>query len=175
MSFPVLTEIFPPSDSSVDLVTMLIVPPTDEIGRGDEPKPLCTCIAETTSVRPAQLLQYTLPFSISLTGIPLINTAMFSCWKPLRVILESPKAPPPPVANTPGVEFNNSGSSRLPILSSISDVVSVDTATGVCLSFARKTDPNTVTPDNILSPGCNWIIPTFADSPTTTSWDSYPT
>ena len=154
---------------------MFIVPPTEDIGSGEDPNPLWTCIAETTSVRPAQLLQKTLPFSISLTGIPFIKTAIFSCWNPLNVILESPNAPPPPVANTPGVEFNNSGNSRLPILSSISDVVNVETATGVWRSLAKKTDPKTVTPDKTLSPGCNLIIPTFADPSTAISWDSYPT
>ena len=70
--------ILPPSFKSVVLVIMLMVPPTEEIANLEEPNPLCTCIAVVTSAIPAQLDQYTAPFSISLTGTPLINTAMFS-------------------------------------------------------------------------------------------------
>jgi hypothetical protein len=69
---------FPPSSKSVDFVIMLIVPPTEEIANLEDPKPLCTCIAVVTSDKPAQLDQKTRPFSISFTGTPLINTAMFS-------------------------------------------------------------------------------------------------
>ena len=64
----------------------------------EAPRPLCTCIADTTSVRPDQLDQKTLPFSISFTGIPLIKTAVFFESKPLTLILESPNAPPALVA-----------------------------------------------------------------------------
>ena len=71
------TETLPPSFISAERVTTLIVPPTDDIANLEEPKPLCTCIAEVTSDKPAQLLQYTELFSISLTGTPLINTATF--------------------------------------------------------------------------------------------------
>ena len=56
-SLPTLTATLPPFDNSVDLVTIFMVPPTDEIGRGEDPNPLWTCIADTTSVKPAQLLQ----------------------------------------------------------------------------------------------------------------------
>ena len=111
---------------------------------------------------------------MSLTGIPLIKTAIFSCENPLILILESPKAPPALVAYTPGVEFNNSGSSRLPILSSISEEVNVETATGVSLSFAKATVPKTVTPESIFSPGLNSIVPKLAPSLTLTSTVSYP-
>ena len=76
-SLPTVAAILPPFVSSVDFVKTFIVPPTDDIASFEAPRPLCTCIAETTSVRPDQLDQYTLPFSMSLTGIPLINTAVF--------------------------------------------------------------------------------------------------
>ena len=39
-SLPTLTATFPPLDNSVDFVTIFIVPPTDEIGRGEDPNPL---------------------------------------------------------------------------------------------------------------------------------------
>jgi hypothetical protein len=70
------------------------------------------------------------------------------------------------------VEFNNSGSSKLPIRSSISAVVSVETATGVSLSLASDTFPKTVTPERIFSPGVSSIVPKSPDSPTTTSTES---
>ncbi len=105
-------ETIPPSFISAVLVTMLIVPPTEDIASFDDPKPLCTCIAEVTSDNPAQLLQKTLLFSMSFTGTPLIITAMFSCANPRIVILESPKPPPEPfVVYTEGVLFKISGNS----------------------------------------------------------------
>ena len=52
-----LVETFPPCFKSAALVTTLIVPPTDEIANLEEPNPLCTCIAEVTSDKPAQLDQ----------------------------------------------------------------------------------------------------------------------
>ena len=39
-SLPTVAETLPPSASSVDFVTMLIVPPTDGIGNLAEPRPL---------------------------------------------------------------------------------------------------------------------------------------
>ena len=39
-SLPTLTATFPPFDKSVDFVTIFIVQPTEEIGRGEDPKPL---------------------------------------------------------------------------------------------------------------------------------------
>ncbi len=56
-SLPTVAAILPPLVSSVDLVKTLIVPPTDEIANLEAPRPLCTCIAETTSVKPDQLDQ----------------------------------------------------------------------------------------------------------------------
>ena len=76
-SFPTVAAILPPLVSSVDFVKTLIVPPTEDIASLEAPSPLCTCIAETTSVSPDQFDQKTLPFSMSLTGIPLIKTAVF--------------------------------------------------------------------------------------------------
>ena len=72
------------------------------------------------------------------------------------------------------MEFNNSGNSRLPILSSISVVDNVETATGVSLSFARDKPPKTVTPDRTFSPGLSWIIPRSRLSLTVISVESYP-
>ena len=70
------------------------------------------------------------------------------------------------------MEFNNSGSSKLPILSSISVEDSVETATGVSLSVARDKPPKTVTPDKIFSPGLNLIKPRSKLSLTEISADS---
>ena len=39
-SLPDLSVTFPPLVKSVDFVTILIVPPTDEIGSGEDPNPL---------------------------------------------------------------------------------------------------------------------------------------
>ena len=102
----------------------------------EAPKPRCTCIAEVTSAIPDQLLQYTLPVSISFTGIPFTITAMFWLEKPRRLILESPYPPPDLVAYTDGVRLSNSGNSWLPNFSTISDARIVETATGVFLSCA---------------------------------------
>ena len=85
-----MADATPPSGISAARVTIFIVPPTEAIASLEAPNPLCTCMAEVTSDTPAQLLQYTLPFSISLIGIPLIITAMFSLPKPRMLILESP-------------------------------------------------------------------------------------
>ena len=158
-----MKAILPPSDKSVDLVTILIVPPTDGIGSLAEPRPLWTCIADVTSLSPAQLLQYTLPFSISLTGIPLTKTAIFSCWNPRSLTLASPN-PPCIVEYIPGVEFRSWGSSRFPTLSTICSAFKVDAATGVSLSLAKSIVPKTVTPDRILSVGDNSIFPALAPS-----------
>ena len=68
----------PPFLESTDFVIIFIVPPIEPIASFEAPKPLTTCIAEVTSPRPFQFDQYTLPFSISLTGTPLIITVMFS-------------------------------------------------------------------------------------------------
>ncbi len=67
----------PPFSASVDLVIILIVPPIEGTATLEAPRPLCTCIALVTSDKPDQFDQYTRPFSISLTGIPLIITATF--------------------------------------------------------------------------------------------------
>ncbi len=47
----------PPCFISEVRVITFIVPPTEEIANLEDPKPLCTCIAEVTSDNPAQLLQ----------------------------------------------------------------------------------------------------------------------
>ena len=114
----------------------------------EAPKPLCTCIEEVTSEIPAQLLQYTLPFSMSLIGIPLIITAIFSLPKPRILILESPYPPPDLVACTEGVLFSSSGNSWFPILFTISAARMVETATGVLRSLAISISvlPITVVP-----------------------------
>ena len=75
---------------------------------------------------------------MSLTGIPLIRTPTFSELKPRKLIRPSPYPPPDLVAYTPGVAFKISGNSCVPSLSSISDALIVDTATGVFLSTATE-------------------------------------
>ncbi len=45
-----VTETDPPWSKAAALVKTLIVPPTDEIANLEEPKPLCTCIAEALSL-----------------------------------------------------------------------------------------------------------------------------
>ena len=77
---------------------MLIVPPIDGTATLEAPKPRCTCIELVTSESPAQLLQYTEPFSMSFTGIPLIKTATLLDSNPLKLIRPSPKPPPALVA-----------------------------------------------------------------------------
>ena len=109
----------PPFLASVFLVTILIVPPTEEIPRREAPRPRCTCTIEDTSESPAQLLQYTLPPSISFTGTPLISTPRLSVSKPRIMIRESPKPPPERVTYTEGVDLRSSGNSVLKALDSI--------------------------------------------------------
>ena len=98
MSLAVPEETLPPSLMSAVLVTTFIVPPTDEIANLEDPNPLWTCIEVVTSESPAQLLQYTALFSMSLTGTPLINTAMLFWLNPRMFTLESPNPPPDFVA-----------------------------------------------------------------------------
>ena len=138
----------------------MIVPPTEAIASLEAPNPRCTCIEEVTSAIPAQLLQYTLPFSISLIGIPLIITAIFSLPNPRILILESPYPPPPLVAYTDGVLLSNSGNSWFPNLVTISLDRMVETATGVLRSFAIsiRAFPVMVTPVSSSASGSKVIF-----------------
>ena len=101
----------PPFLASEDFEITLMVPPIEGTATLEAPKPLCTCIAEVTSANPAQLDQYTFPFSMSFTGTPLIITATFCELNPRKLILASPYPPPVFVAYTPGVDFRISGNS----------------------------------------------------------------
>src|ERR1700709_276632 len=103
----------PPLVTSVLRVVILIVPPKDGMITLDAPKPRCTCIEVVTSVKPDQFDQNIEPFSISLTGIPLMVNATLPFFEPLEkprmLIRESPKPPPCAVAIIPGVPCNNWG------------------------------------------------------------------
>ena len=93
---------------------MFNVPPTELMANFEAPKPRCTCMVLTASPRPAQFDQYTQPFSMSLTGIPLIKTATLRWSNPRMLMRLSPKPPPLLVAYTPGVMFNVSTNSLSP-------------------------------------------------------------
>ncbi len=69
---------------------------------------------EATSVKPCQFDQYTHPFSMSLTGWPLMRNDVLRWSNPRRLMRESPYPPPCFVAYTPGVRFMISGNSMLP-------------------------------------------------------------
>ena len=155
---PVEATTFPPLFTSDVFDKILIVPPIEGTATFAAPKPLCTCIADVTSDNPAQLDQYTLPFSISFTGTPLIITATFSELNPRKLILPSPKPPPDFVAYTPGVDFKTSGNSWVPNFLSISAALIVETATGVFLSIANDVDVMIIS-SNVLPPSSNWIAP----------------
>src|SRR5210317_2260759 len=123
---------------SAVLVKIETVPPTEGTASLEAPKPLWIWIPLATSVKPCQFDQYTHPFSISLTGCPLIRNEVFRWSNPRREIRESPYPPPCLVAYTPGVRFIISGNSRFPTLRAISEALIEDTAIGVTLSFATS-------------------------------------
>ena len=89
-----------------------MVPPTEGMASLLAPKPRCTCVVRTTKSNPAQLLQYTQPFSMSFMGTPSTMTARLVWSKPRMVTRASPSPPPCWVAYTPGVVFSTSGRSR---------------------------------------------------------------
>ena len=80
----------PPRLASVERVVMLIVPPIEGDDMIAAPSPRCVCMLLVTSLRPAQLLQYTLPFSMSLTGTPFAVTATHWLLKPRMRVSASP-------------------------------------------------------------------------------------
>ncbi len=130
-SLPMPYHTLPPFSASRLEVVMLMVPPIEGAERIAAPRPRWVCMLEATSPRPAQLLQYTQPPSMSLTGIPFTSTATLALWKPRMLILASPKPPPSLVAHTPGVVLRISGSSCVPSFTSISALLTCDMATGV--------------------------------------------
>src|SRR6056297_2112675 len=79
---------------SIPLVNILMVPPTEGMANFEEPNPLCVCIVRVTALRPNQLLQYTVPFSMSFTGIPSSRTPTKRPSKPRILISASPSPPP---------------------------------------------------------------------------------
>ncbi len=159
-SLPMPYHTEPPCSASRLWVVMLIVPPIEGAERTAAPRPRCVWMFEATSPRPAQLLQYTQPPSMSLTGIPFTSTATFALWKPRMLILASPKPPPSFVAHTPGVVLRISGSSWVPSLRSISALLTCDTATGVWRVRAR--DCVTTTSLRISFEGSRVTVPTLA-------------
>ena len=104
---------------------------------------------------------------MSLTGTPLINTATFSELKPRTLILPSPNPPPSLVANIPGVDFNTSGNSWLPILASICFAEIVETATGVLRLVA--TEAITLISERPIALLLQVILPMLASCPLMTS------
>ncbi len=130
-SLPMPYHTLPPFSASSDWVVMFTVPPMEGAESTAAPRPRCVWMFDATSFRPAQLLQYTHPPSMSFTGIPLTSTATLALWKPRMLILASPNPPPSLVAHTPGVVLRISGSSMVPSLASISALLTCDTATGV--------------------------------------------
>ena len=75
------------------IVRMLTVPPTELSESIEFPIPFWTWIEAVASERPIQLFQYMLPEVSPEMGIPFRRTEMFSCLKPLMLILASPKLP----------------------------------------------------------------------------------
>ena len=73
---------------------IFMVPPIEGIAILEAPRPLCTWVLLVTELNPNQFDQYTHPFSMSLTGIPSIITAIFRWLKPRILILASPSPPP---------------------------------------------------------------------------------
>ena len=69
---------------------MLIDPPTEGVDTLAAPKPRWVWMLEATSVRPAQLDQYTPPHSMSFIETPLTSTATFSLLKPRMFTFVSP-------------------------------------------------------------------------------------
>ena len=136
-SLPNPYHTLPPRSASRLWVVMLMVPPIDGAERTAAPRPRCVWMLEATSPRPAQLLQYTHPPSMSFTGMPFTSPATFALWKPRMFIFASPKPPPSLVAQTPGVVLRTSGSSWVPSLRSISARFTCETATGVWRVRAR--------------------------------------
>ncbi len=145
--------------ASVERVVMLIVPPTEGADRRAAPSPRCVCMLDATSLRPAQLLQYTRPDSMSLIGIPFTITATFSLLNPRMFVLASPKPPPSLVVHTPGVVLRTSGNSWLPSLYSISEALICDRATGV--SRVRASDCVTTTSLSMCAAISIFTVPTF--------------
>ena len=84
----------------------------------------------------AQLDQYTERVSKSLTGIPLIITAIFVLSNPRIYISESLQLPPCLFGWTPGVYLKTSTNSLFPMRDDISEAHIVLAAIGVFLSTA---------------------------------------
>ena len=84
----------PPRSIWAALVKMDTVPPTEGTARREAPKPRWIWMPEATSVKPCQLDQYTQPFSMSLTGWPLIRKDVLRWSNPRSEIRESPYPPP---------------------------------------------------------------------------------
>ena len=83
-------QMLPPLSTSSVRVVMAMVPPIEGVERMLAPRPRCVCMLLVTSLRPAQLLQYTLPFSMSLTGTPFTVTATHWLLKPRMRVSASP-------------------------------------------------------------------------------------
>ena len=80
---------------------------------------------------------------------------------PLTDILESPNPPAWPATYTEGVFTNVAVTSCAPIFFWISAALTVETATGVLLVFAKSIIPvpTTTTSSKVFASSTNWIVP----------------
>jgi hypothetical protein len=101
----------PPAVIVVASVMMFRVPPIDGVARLTAESPRWSWMVDVASPTPSQFDQYTHPFSMSLTGTPLIMTATLRWSKPRTLIRASPAAPPDSVEYTLGVKLRTSGMS----------------------------------------------------------------
>ena len=85
-----VSETDPPCSIRAAVVKIETVPPTDGTAKRDAPNPRWIWMPEATSVKPCQFDQYTHPFSMSLTGWPLMRNDVFRWSNPRRLMRESP-------------------------------------------------------------------------------------
>lgn len=93
-SLPMPYHTEPPRSTSIVRVVILMVPPIEGVDTIVAPRPRWVWMLEATSERPAQLLWYTPPHSMSLIGMPLTIMATLALLKPRIRVSASPKPPP---------------------------------------------------------------------------------